>query len=213
MTKNQKFIVIEGNIGAGKTTLSKMLAKEYDATLVLENFADNPFLPKFYAEPEKYAFQLETSFLIDRYDQLKKYLHTPDIFKDFLFSDYFFSKSLIFAKNTLKDDEFNLYRKMFWLIYKNVPKPDLYVYLHLPIDKLMKNIEKRGRDYEKYITAQYLETIQNAYFDFFREQKDIRFLIIDTNNVDFVANTKHYDQLKEIIFANGYQIGINTIIT
>ena len=213
MTKNQKFIVIEGNIGAGKTTLSKMIAKEYDATLVLENFADNPFLPKFYAEPEKFAFQLETSFLIDRYDQLKKYLHTTDMFKDFLISDYFFSKSLIFAKNTLKDDEFNLYRKMFWLIYKSVPKPDLYVYLHLPIEKLMKNIEKRARDYEKYITPKYLETIQNAYFDFFREQKDIKFLIIDTNNIDFVANKKHYDLMKEIIFKENYQIGINTIIT
>lgn len=206
------FIVIEGNIGAGKTTLSKMLAQEFKAKLVLENFANNPFLPKFYEDPNKYAFQLETSFLIDRYDQLKKYLQAPDLFSEMIISDYYFSKSLIFAKITLKDDEFNLYRKLFWLIYKSVPKPDLYVYLHLNIDRLLKNIKKRGRPYEQSIKPEYLEAIQNSYFDFFKEQKDLKFLIIDTNNIDFVENPYHYELLKKNIFENEYSQGVNTIL-
>lgn len=210
--KEYKFIVIEGNIGAGKTSLSKKIESEFNVNLVLENFADNPFLPGFYEEPEKFAFQLETSFLIDRYDQLKKYLQTPDIFKDFVISDYYFSKSLIFAKNTLKSDEYNLYRKLFNLIYKSVPKPDLYVYLHLPVPKLMENIKNRGREYEKFITPKYLETIQDAYFEFFKEQKDFKFLVLNTQNMDFVHNQQDYEEIKKIIFADNYEIGINSFM-
>ncbi len=209
--KKLNFLVIEGNIGAGKTSLSKKIASDYNARLVLENFADNPFLPKFYEEPDKYSFQLETSFLIDRYDQLKKHLHSPDIFKNFVVSDYYFAKSLLFAKNTLQEDEFNLYRKIFDLIYKNVPKPDLYVYLHLPIKKLLKNIKKRGRDYEKNIKAEYLQGIEKAYFEYIKAQKDFKFLIINTENIDFVANENDYKKITELIFNNQYKQGITTI--
>ena len=208
---NLKFIVIEGNIGAGKTSLSKKIAKDFNANIVLENFADNPFLPKFYEEPEKYSFQLETSFLIDRYDQLKKQLQTQDLFKDFVISDYYFSKSLIFAKNTLQRDEFDLYRKIFNLIYKNVPKPDLYVYLHLPIPKLMENIKKRGRSYEQNIQQQYLKKLQEAYFDYIKSQKEMSFLILHTENIDFVGNDKDYKNLTNVIFNTKYAKGITTL--
>ncbi len=208
---DKKFIVIEGNIGAGKTSLCKKLSKDFKVNLVLERFADNPFLPKFYKDPDKFAFQLETSFLIERYDQLKKQLHTPDIFKDFVISDYYFAKSLIFAKNTLKSDEFSLYRKLFLLIYSYVPRPDLYVYLNLPPKKLLQNIAKRGRDYEKNITISYLQKIQNAYFDYFKEQKHFKFLILNTHKVDFIKNNEDYQKLKGIIFDRKFSRGITTI--
>ncbi|MBN2894237.1 MAG: deoxynucleoside kinase [Bacteroidales bacterium] len=208
---NLKFVVVEGNIGAGKTSFSARVSEDFNASLILEKFADNPFLPKFYEDQDKYAFQLETSFLIDRYDQLKKQLQAPDLFSNFVVSDYFFSKSLIFAKHTLKLDEFNLYRKIFDLIYKTVPKPDLYVYFHLPIKKLLENISKRGRDYEKNISAEYLEKVQNAYFSYFKEQTDFSFLVINTENLDFVAEKSDYELLLELIFNHQYPKGVTTI--
>ncbi len=205
------YIVIEGNIGAGKTSLSNKISKDFNANLILEKFADNPFLPKFYKDQEKYAFQLETSFLIDRYEQLKKQIQTLDLFTDFIVSDYYFSKSLLFAKHTLKDDEFNLYRKVFDVIYKNVPRPDLYVYLHLPIKNLILNIRKRGRSYEQSITKEYLKNVQNSYFSYFKEQKDFSFLIINTKNLDFVNKSEDYKTILEIIFDTKYKKGITTI--
>lgn len=208
---NQKFIVIEGNIGAGKTSLTHKIAEDFKAKLVLEKFADNPFLPKFYEDQDKYAFQLETSFLIDRYDQLKKQLQTQDLFSKFMISDYFFSKSLLFAKHTLQADEFNLYRKIFDLIYKTVPKPDLYVYLHLPIENLLQNIKKRGRDYEKHITYEYLKKVQEAYFSYFKEQQDFSFLILNTQNIDFVSNNEDYKSILDTIFKQKYKKGVTTI--
>ena len=140
---NYKFIVIEGLIGAGKTTLSKKIAERYNAKLILEQFADNPFLPKFYKEPEKYSFQLELSFLAERYHQLKKELITGDLFKNFLISDYYFTKSLIFAKSTLAEDEYHLFRNLFNIILSTLPNPDLYVYLHLKPENALKNIQKK----------------------------------------------------------------------
>lgn len=205
------FLVIEGNIGAGKTSLSKKLSEEYKAKLVLENFANNPFLPKFYEDPERYSFQVETSFLIDRYNQLKKELQTPDIFSTFIVSDYYFPKSLIFAKNTLKDDEYNLYKNIFYAIYKNLPRPDLYIYLNLPIEKLLENIKKRGRDYEKNIKKKYLEKIHNAYLEYMKSNQEISFLIINTANIDFVNKEEDYKKIKETIFNTEYKKGINTI--
>jgi deoxyadenosine/deoxycytidine kinase len=210
--KELNFLVIEGNIGAGKTSLSKMISEDLQAKLVLENFADNPFLPKFYEDPEKYSFQLETSFLIDRYEQLKNELHTPDMFKKFVVADYYFPKSLIFAKNTLQSDEFNLYRKIFEAIYKNIPKPDLYVYLNLPIPRLLSNIKKRGRSYEQNIRAEYLEKIQEAYFEYIKSQKDISFLILNTENIDFVNNKKDYQKILDKIFNKKYKKGITNLI-
>ena len=208
---NLNYIVIEGNIGAGKTTLSKMIAKEYNAKLILEQFADNPFLPKFYKEPDKYSFQLELSFLAERYQQLNQDLTSRDLFRPFTVADYYFMKSLIFARATLKEDEYNLYRQIFNIIYKSIPKPDLYVYLHVDVKNLKQNIAKRGRDYEKEISEEYLAKVQEGYFDFFRQQNDIKYLIIDSNSLDFVENHKDYTKIKDLIFNEEYSVGINRI--
>lgn len=208
---NLNYIVIEGNIGAGKTTLSKMIAKEYNAKLILEQFADNPFLPKFYKEPDKYSFQLELSFLAERYQQLNKELTSRDLFRPFTVADYYFMKSLIFAQATLKEDEYNLYRQIFNIIYKSIPKPDLYVYLHVDVKNLKRNISNRGRDYEKEISEEYLARVQDGYFDFFRQQNDIKYLIIDSNSLDFVEDQRDYDKIKELIFDHEYPVGINRI--
>jgi deoxyadenosine/deoxycytidine kinase len=203
------YLVIEGNIGAGKTSFAKKIAQEYNAKLILEQFADNPFLPKFYKEPDKYSFQLELSFLAERYHQLNKDLTSLDLFKAFTVADYYFMKSLIFAKSTLKDDEYNLYRQIFDIIYKSIPKPDLYVYLHQDIANLQRNIKKRGRDYEQGISDEYLAKIQEGYFDFFKKQDDIAFLIIDINSLDFVGNQEDYEKIKSVIFQKKYEKGIN----
>ena len=205
------YIVIEGNIGAGKTTLAKMIAHEFNAKLILEQFADNPFLPKFYKEPEKYSFQLELSFLAERYQQLNNELTSRDLFRPFTVADYYFMKSLIFARSTLKEDEYNLYRQIFQIIYKSIPKPDLYVYLHVDVNNLRSNIAKRGRDYEQSISAEYLSKIQDGYYDFFKQQSDIAFLIIDSNNMDFVENQSDYAKMKELIFNRKYEKGITRI--
>jgi deoxyadenosine/deoxycytidine kinase len=205
------YIVIEGNIGAGKTTLSKMIAKEYNAKLILEQFADNPFLPKFYKEPDKYSFQLELSFLAERYQQLNQDLTSRDLFKPFTVADYYFMKSLIFAKATLSEDEYNLYRQIFNIIYKSIPRPNLYVYLYADVNKLQSNIQKRGRDYEKGISSEYLTKIQNGYFDFFKQQNDISYLVIDTTNMDFVGNQADYERVKKLIFNEKYDKGITRI--
>ncbi|MBE9467291.1 MAG: deoxynucleoside kinase [Bacteroidetes bacterium] len=209
---NYDYIIIEGNIGAGKTSLTKMFAEQFNAKLILEQFADNPFLPKFYENPDRYSFPLELSFLADRYNQLKKDLSHRDLFKSFTISDYYFMKSLIFSKSTLQDDEYNLYRQIFDIIYNQLPKPDLYVYLHLTTDNLMKNIKKRGRDYEQNITEDYLRKIQNSYFEYFKQQKDFRILILDTNNVDFVNNKEDYKLIIDAIFDNEYKIGTNRLV-
>ena len=211
MSEHLNYIVIEGNIGAGKTTLSKMIAREFNAKLILEQFADNPFLPRFYSDPDKYSFQLELSFLAERYHQLNKELTSRDLFRSFTVADYYFMKSLIFAKATLSEDEYNLYRKIFNIIYQSIPKPDLYVYLHVSVQNLRKNIEKRGRDYEQSINADYLTKLQDGYFDFFRQQNDIPFLIIDTNDMDFVGNQVDYKKIKSLIFNNKYKKGIPRI--
>ena len=206
-----KYLVIEGNIGAGKTTLSTMLAKELNAKLILERFADNPFLPKFYADAERYSFPLELSFLAERYKQLNSDIRDGSLFHDITIADYFFMKSLIFAQNTLKGDELQLYKQIFSIIYNTLPKPDLYVYLHLPIDRLMKNIKKRGREYEQSISPEYLENISSSYFDFFKQHPEYSFLIIDTSNLDFVEHEADYLKIKKIVFNYEYPKGIHRI--
>lgn len=206
------FLVIEGNIGAGKTTLSRMISEEYQAKLVLEKFADNPFLPKFYTDPTRYSFPLELSFLAERYIQLKTELTDRDLFAPFTVADYFFMKSLIFAQNTLPSDEYQLYRKFFEIIYEKNPKPDLYVYLHLPENRLLENIHKRGRGYEQEIDLKYLKDVQKSYFRFFAQQKDFPIVIIDTENIDFVKSKKDYERLKGVIFDGVYLPGINRVM-
>ena len=206
------FIVVEGNIGAGKTSLVTTMAHENQAKLVLEQFADNPFLPKFYENPERYSFPLELSFLAERYHQLLNELSGKGLFNKFIIADYYFMKSLIFAQNTLPDDLYKLYRQIFFIIYQSLPKPDLYVYLHRNVDNLMKNIKKRGRDYEQNISPEYLEKIQKGYFDFFRQTPELTFLIIDTNKLDYVNNPEHYKQITEYILEGDYSLGLNRII-
>jgi len=208
-----KFIVIEGLIGAGKTSLSKMIAEKFNSKLILEQFADNPFLPKFYNNPDKYSFQLELSFLAERYQQLKDELSQGDLFSDFILSDYYFTKSLIFAKSTLQNDEYNLFRNLFNIIHRSMPKPDLYVYLHLETENALNNIKKRDRDYEQSITSSYLDSIRKNYFEYFKEEQNIKFLIIDTNGIDFVNNKADFEQIIKIIFDTNYKKGINRIIT
>ncbi|MCX6329658.1 MAG: deoxynucleoside kinase [Bacteroidia bacterium] len=212
MKTKYNYVVIEGNIGAGKTTLATKISEQFNARLILEHFADNPFLPKFYNDPEKYSFPLELSFLASRYKQLKDELEPQDLFKTFTVADYYFMKSLVFAASTLKGDEYNLYRQIFYIIYGSLPKPDLFVYLHLSPEKLLQNIEKRARNYEKSITIEYLQKIQESYFTFFRQNPDTKYLIIDINGIDFVADENHYRKIIDVIFFDDYPIGLNTLI-
>jgi deoxyadenosine/deoxycytidine kinase len=206
------YVVIEGNIGSGKTTLASRIADEFNARLILERFEDNPFLPKFYDDPKKYSFALELSFLASRYRQLKDEFGNQDLFKLFTIADYYFSKSLIFAASTLRGDIYNLYRQIFYTIYGSLPKPDLYIYLHLKPERLIQNIAKRGRDYEKTITTEYLQGIQNNYFTFFRQNPGNKYLIIDINEIDFVSDHNDYSNLIDTIFYKEYPFGVNTII-
>ena len=186
------YIAIEGNIGAGKTSLTTKISHDFNAKLILERFADNPFLPKFYEDAQRYAFTLEMSFLADRYQQISDDLSQLDLFKDFIVSDYDVFKSLIFSKITLHEDEFKLYRKLFYLMYKDIAKPDLYVYLYQNTKRLQENIKQRGRDYEKDIADEYLEKINAGYLDFLKKQSDFNVKIVDISDRDFVKNRKDY---------------------
>ena len=186
------YLAIEGNIGAGKTSLATKISHDFNAKLILERFADNPFLPKFYEDAKRYAFTLEMSFLADRYQQISDDLAQLDLFKDFIVSDYDIFKSLIFSKITLNEDEFNVYRKLFYLMYKDMMKPDLYVYLYQNTERLQQNIKKRGRDYEQNIADDYLEKINTGYLEFLKTQKDFNVKIIDVSDRDFVENRADY---------------------
>ncbi|MFH6935599.1 2-amino-4-hydroxy-6-hydroxymethyldihydropteridine diphosphokinase [Flavobacterium sp. FlaQc-30] len=190
--ENYNYIAFEGNIGAGKTTLVHKIADDFNAKTVLERFADNPFLPKFYKDQNRYAFPLEMSFLADRYQQLSDDLAQFDLFKDFIVADYHIFKSLIFAKITLAEDEYRLYRNLFDIIYKEMPKPDLYVYLYQNTERLLQNIKKRGRSYEQNIEAEYLDKINNGYLEYIKSQFDLNVLIIDVSNRDFVKKQEDY---------------------
>ena len=192
ISEKYNYIAIEGNIGAGKTSLAKMMSDEFNAKVVLERFADNPFLPKFYEDKERYAFPLEMSFLADRYQQLSDDLAQFDLFKNFIVSDYYIFKSLIFAQVTLHTEEYKLYRKMFDLMYKEITKPNLYVYLYQNTDRLLANIKKRGRDYEQNIKPEYLQKIHDGYAGFINTEQNLNSLIIDVSEIDFVNNKEDY---------------------
>jgi deoxyadenosine/deoxycytidine kinase len=207
-----KYLVIEGNIGAGKTSLASLLSKETGSRLVLEAFSDNPFLAKFYEDPERYAFQLELSFLSERYHQIKTELGHPDLFGQSVISDYFLAKSFIFSKYNLKDDEMKLFEKLFSIINLQAPVPDLYVYLHLPVEKLLENIRLRGRPFEKNIRFEYLKEVQEGYFGFFKSQRNMKILVLDTSQLDFVNNKSDFMQLKKVILEGEYEVGLNRLI-
>jgi deoxyguanosine kinase len=187
---NHHFIAIEGNIGAGKTTLAHMLARHFNARLILEQFADNPFLPKFYENPAQYAFPLELFFMAERYKQLKELVYTADLFQSVTIADYLFTKCLLFAKVNLPEQEFRLYQKLFEILQSQVVQPDILIYLHAPVSKLQTNIRKRNRRYEQGIPDNYLFSIQEAYTQYIR-QHNIRTLIIDVSNADFLDNAAH----------------------
>jgi deoxyadenosine/deoxycytidine kinase len=186
------YIAIEGNIGAGKTSLATKLAGDFNAKLILERFKDNPFLPKFYKDPGRYAFPLEMSFLADRYQQLLDDITQFDLFRDCVIADYEVYKSLIFAKVTLAEEEFSLYKKLFHVMYKELPRPDIYVYLYQDTDRLLENIQKRGRSYEKNIKEEYLQKIHDGYFEFIKTQHETNIRIIDISGKDFVNKRKDY---------------------
>jgi len=204
------YIVIEGNIGAGKTSFASLLAEECNARLILEQFEENSFLPKFYEDPARYAFPLELSFLADRYQQLKTQFNASDLFKSFTVADYFIFKSLIFASKNLEPLEFGLYSKLFSIVSSVVPKPDMIVYLYLSLENLKKNIEKRGRPYEQNIQFEYLDKIQKGYLEFLHQQMDLRVLVVDTNGLDFVASRNDYLWLKEMTMKE-YPVGMHHI--
>jgi 2-amino-4-hydroxy-6-hydroxymethyldihydropteridine diphosphokinase len=206
------FVAIEGNIGAGKTTLANKISEDYNAKLVLERFADNPFLPKFYKDQNRYAFPLEMSFLADRYQQYTDDTTQFDLFKKFMISDYDIYKSLIFAKITLQSDEFVLYRKVFTFMYQEVKKPHLYIYLYQTTERLLDNIKKRGRDYEQQIAPDYLEKINRGYFDFIKSYPEQNNLIIDVTDLDFVNSPKDYDSIIDQITAYAVQMQDKDII-
>jgi deoxyguanosine kinase len=191
------FVTIEGNIGAGKTTLAHLLSKHFNARLILEEFADNPFLPKFYENPGQYAFPLELFFMAERYKQLKDLLQTKDMFQSITVSDYLFTKCLLFAKVNLPDEEFRLYQKLFEIINPQITQTDILIYLHSPVNRLQENIKKRNRSYEQTIPDEYLFSLQETYTQYIK-QHNIKTLFVDASNADFLGNEQH---LKIIIDA------------
>lgn len=195
---NYHFITIEGNIGAGKTTLSHLLAKKYNARLILEAFADNPFLSKFYENPKQYAFPLELFFMAERYKQLKELIHTKDLFQNVTVTDYLFTKCLLFAKVNLPEEEFRLYQKLFEIIHAQIPQPEILIYLHVPVNKLQMNIRKRNRPYEQSIPDEYLFKIQETYTNYIK-QHNLKTLFVDASNADFLGNEKHLQVITDAL--------------
>ncbi len=197
-TMKHHFITVEGNIGAGKTTLTHLLAKHFNARIILEEFADNPFLPKFYENPQQYAFPLELFFMAERYKQLKEMLHTKDLFQHITISDYLFTKCLLFAKVNLPEEEFRLYQKLYDIIHQHITFPDILIYLHAPVNKLQANIKKRNRTYEQNIPDSYLFNIQETYTNYIK-QHNITTIFIDASNADFLGNPKHLQVVLEAL--------------
>ncbi len=211
MTQNpHQYLVIEGNIGSGKTSLSEMLSKDWNTHLVLEEFADNPFLAKFYETPERYAFPLELSFLSERFSQLKKELQ-QDLFQPKVIADYFIAKCSIFASNNLQNDEWHLFMKMYDLVTNQLPQPNLIVYLYVQTERLQQNIKKRGRNFEQQISNDYLNNIQNQYIHFFQQHRHLSVLMLDTTALDFVADPNAYEKIKEHILQT-YPAGIHRFV-
>ncbi len=197
------YITIEGNIGAGKTTLAHLLAKRLDARLILEEFADNPFLPKFYENPKQYAFPLELFFMAERFKQQKDMVHTTDLFHSITVSDYLFTKCLLFAKVNLPEEEFKLYQKLFDIMEQQLIFPDLLIYLHSPVNRLQANIKRRNRSYEQQIPDSYLMNIQDTYMSYIRQYK-IKTIFVDASNADFLSNEAHLQTVLNVLH-NGFE--------
>ena len=204
------FIAIEGNIGAGKTTLSQMLSQDFGTRLILEEFSDNPFLPMFYENPERHAFSVELFFMSERYQQIQQTMLAQDLFQQKTIADYFFMKTLLFANTTLKGEEYRLFQRFFNILNASFPKPQLLVYLHRSVEKVIQQIKHRGREYEQEISADYLLKIQTAYLEYFKVETDIPILILDVEDVDFVNNKEHYHIIRDCI-NRPYTIGMHRI--
>ena len=194
-----RFITIEGNIGAGKTSLASMLSNEFGGRLILEQFADNPFLPQFYKQPKQFAFPLELFFLAERYQQLKDVASSPDLFQSQVITDYLFAKSHLFASINLAEEEMKLFKRLAQIMQTSLPEPELLLYLHTPVENLLENIAKRGRSYEKDITPQYLLNIQNGYFELFKSLPHLRIVVIDSSKLDFVNQKEDYNEVLKIL--------------
>lgn len=205
------FIAIEGNIGAGKTTLCNMIEDEYNCRLILEQFTDNPFLPNFYANPERYALPVELFFMAERHKQMQESLAQRELFHQLFLSDYFFIKTLLFAKNNLRDEEFRLFQRLFQTLNNTFPKPDLLVYLHRSVDDLLANISRRDRDFEKHIQAPYLQSLQDAYFNFFKTESGFPILIVEVTGVDFLRNRAAYESIVGLM-KRSYSKGVHRAV-
>ncbi len=210
--KEYEYVVIEGNIGSGKTTLAKKLAERWGSRLMLEEFKDNPFLPKFYKAPKQHAFALELSFLAERYHQKRDNLNRTDLFKPGIVCDYSFAKSLVFARINLDEDEFELYQNLFHIIHGRLPKPDLLLFLYCGPEKSLRQIKKRGRTYEQEISLEYLESINTGYLEFFKQQTGIKIVVVNTDNLDFVKSKTDLNNVFKIIECS-YSTGIQIIET
>ena len=205
-----KFITIEGNIGAGKTTLTHMVARDFNYKIILEEFSDNPFLPFFYSNPERYAFPVELFFMAERHKQLQEELAKKDLFQQSVVSDYFFLKTLLFAKNNLNEEEYRLFQRLFDVLNLSFPSPDLLVYLHRPVEKLLESIKTRGREYEQVIKSEYLQEIQGAYFGFFKTEVNFPVLIINLGDADFLNKTETYQSIIGLLNKK-YPVGIHNV--
>ena len=192
------FIAVEGNIGAGKTTLSQLLSQHYNAKLMLEEFAENPFLTKFYENPKQYAFPLELFFLAERFKQQQDLIKTADLFQSVTISDYLFTKCLLFAKVNLTEEEYKFYHKMYDVFSQQLTQPDVLIYLHAPVNKLQSNIKKRNRKFEQSIPDEYLFKLQETYTSYIK-QHNIKTIFVDASNADFLYNEAHFKLITDAL--------------
>jgi len=210
LSEKYHFITVEGNTGAGKTSLARMLAKQYKGNLILEEFVDNPFLPKFYAQPARYAFHTEAFFLLDRHEQLNKLIASGQLKKGLNITDYLFNKSLLYAKVNLDPDENKLFARFFHTLHQHLPQPELVVYVHATVPRLIQNIRQRGRGFEQQVRPEYLQEVEDIYFNYFRKNPQLRVLVIHADNMDFVHNPAHYTQIVKWLQSD-YPPGINEV--
>lgn len=194
-----QYICIEGNIGAGKTTFCELLAEDIACKLVLEEFAENPFLPYFYKEPQRFALPMELFLMAERFKQLQNHILHRELFNDYILSDYSFIKTLLFAKNNLPPEEFRLFHEMFEVLANQIPKPDLLVFLHRSVDNLKDQIALRARPYEQNISREYLQGLQNMYLEFFRNEITFPILLVDIDGINFIENRSHFEEIKELM--------------
>lgn len=202
-----QFIAVEGNIGAGKTTFCRKVAEHFNCRLILEQFTDNPFLPSFYENPERHAFPVELFFMAERHKQLQEQLAQSDLFRKTTIADYYFVKTLLFARNNLNQQEFQLFQRLFNILNATFPKPDLLVYFHRPIHQLLTHIEKRGRSFERNIGEEYLLKIQKAYFDYFNTRPNVPVLFVHLGEKDFGEDDNNFSSLVKMLqkkYDNGF---------